>query len=80
MAKISYLKGVQCKSCGKILQGCRGAEMTISTPELCQGCGAHIINKDLNKMSYEVTSLGRDVVIKETRKLFKTYYEVVREF
>lgn len=79
MARISYIEGVQCKACGKILQGSRGAEVTISTPELCQNCGAHLIDMNLEEHSYDITPHGRSVVIKATHKLFTTYYEIVKE-
>lgn len=79
MAKVSYIEGIQCKLCGKILQGNRGAEITTSTPELCQNCGAHLVDMDMENRTYNITSLGRPVIIKATHKLFTTYYEVVRE-
>lgn len=79
MARIEFIQGVQCKRCGKILQGNQGAEITLSTPELCQNCGTHLIDKHINTNSFKTMEGGRNVVIKATHKLFSTIYEVVRE-
>ena len=79
MARIEYIQGVQCKQCGTILQGGRGAEITLSTPELCQNCGAHLIDKHMGTNSFELMADGQSVIIKATHKLFSTIYEVVRE-
>ena len=79
MARIEYIQCVQCKQCGKILQGGRGAEITLSTPELCQNCGAHLIDKNIENATFYTMKGGRDVIIKATHKLFSTVYEVVKE-
>ena len=79
MTKISFIEGVQCRKCGKIAQGNCGAEITLSTPSLCQTCGAFLMVKDTQNATYRLTKDGCGVIIKATKKMFSTTYEVVRE-
>lgn len=72
MAKISFVDGVQCKRCGNIV-----ADLRITTPELCQNCGARIIDKDIADRSFAVVEYGKSVTIKVTSRFFKDTFEVV---
>ena len=79
MAKVEFIEGVCCKQCGKILQSSDGPRMDIYMPELCQNCGAHLININIKDKAYSITENGQAVIIKSTRKLFFRELEVVRE-
>ena len=72
MARIEYVKGIRCKQCGNLI-----ANVTIFTPELCQECGALLIDKDIQDRRYTIEKDGESVVIKATHKLFRDMYEVV---
>lgn len=72
MARIKYVEGVQCTRCGDII-----ANVAINTPELCQECGAHIIDKDIPNRCFTTAKYGKSVTVKVTSKLFTESYEVV---
>lgn len=72
MAKVKYVQGVQCTKCGNII-----IEPRIWTPELCQECGAHVIDKDIQGKEYFLAEYGRSVTVKVTSKLFTELYEIV---
>lgn len=72
MAKIEFREGIQCKKCGDII-----AYVYMFTPDLCQCCGARIIDKNNANKSYKADKDGKDVVVKVTHKFFKDTYEVV---
>ena len=72
MARVKYVEGVQCVKCGNVI-----ASLTIWTPELCQECGAHIIDKDIQSRGFTTAKYGKSVTVKVTSKLFTESYEVV---
>ena len=72
MARVKYVEGVQCTRCGNII-----AELPVGIPELCQECGAHIIDKDIQSRSFTTAKYGKSVTVKVTSKLFTESYEIV---
>lgn len=80
MAKIEFVEGVQCKQCGEIACSNRlGARISIFTSEICQNCGAHIMDMDITARKYNTTEDGRAVIIKITKGFLSEIYEVARE-
>ena len=74
MAKVEFVEGIQCKKCGHMV-----AEINIYTKQLCQECGAHIMDIDLADRSVSKGPDGKWVVIKVTHKLFHNILEFVKE-
>lgn len=75
MARTQFIEGIQCQKCGHML-----AHITVCTSELCQECGAHIVDIDFKDRSYSSAKDGKAIVIKETKRLFRpTIYEFVRK-
>ena len=74
MAKVEFIEGIQCKQCGHMV-----GDMNIYTSELCQQCGARIMEIDLVDRSVSQGPEGKWVAIKVTNKLFRKIYEFVRE-
>ena len=72
MADIEFVEGIRCKRCGKII-----AQPTIFTRELCQGCGAKLIDVNIGRKTYSLLNDAESVTIKVTHKFFKDVYEVV---
>ena len=75
MARIEFIKGVQCKQCGYIV-----GDFDMCTSELCQNCGTHILNIDYAARECEETDNARRIIIKATRRIFRPdIYEFVKE-
>lgn len=72
MANTEFIEGIRCKKCGKII-----AQPTVFTRELCQGCGAKLIDTNINKRTYSLSDNAESVTVKVTHKFFKDIYEVV---
>lgn len=72
MANIEFVKGVRCKRCGEII-----AQPTIFTSELCQGCGAKLIDTNISRRTYSLSDNAESVTIKVIHKFFKDVYKVV---
>lgn len=72
MANIEFVEGVRCKRCGEII-----VQPTIFTRELCQGCGARLIDTNISRRTYSLSNNAESVTIKVTHKFFKDIYEVV---
>ena len=72
MPRVDFIEGIQCKKCGNIV-----AEPTIYTKELCQKCGAKLINMNFVKRTYSLAECGEEITIKRTHKLFHTILERV---
>ena len=72
MANIEFVEGIRCKKCGKII-----AQPTIFTRELCQSCGAKLININIKRKTYSLSNDAESVIIKVTHKFFRDVYEVV---
>lgn len=72
MANIEFVEGVRCKKCGNII-----AQPTIFVKELCQSCGAKLIDINIGRKTYSLSSNAESVTVKVTHKFFKDIYEVV---
>lgn len=72
MASVRFVEGVQCKRCGDFIDTVR-----TNTSELCQNCGARIIEKDMSDNSYSVTDNAKSVTVKVTSRFFKETLEIV---
>lgn len=72
MANTEFVEGIRCKKCGKII-----AQPTVFTRELCQGCGAKLIDTNISKRTYSLSDNAESVTVKVTHKFFKDIYEVV---
>ena len=72
MANIEFVEGIRCKKCGSVI-----AQPTIFTRELCQSCGAKLIDTNINRRTYLLSNNAESVTVKVTHKFFKDIYEVV---
>ncbi len=72
MANVEFCEGIRCKKCGKLI-----VNPTVFTSELCQGCGTKLLDINLARKSYNLTTSGEDVTVKVTHKFFKDIYTVV---
>lgn len=72
MANIEFVEGIRCKKCGNII-----AQPTIFTKELCQNCGAKLIDTNINRRTYSLSDNAESVTVKVTHKFFKDICEVV---
>lgn len=72
MADIEFVEGIICKRCGEII-----AQPTILTRELCQGCGARLMDINISRRTYSLSNNAESVTVKVTHKFFKDIYEVV---
>ena len=71
MAKVEFKSGIKCTQCGNMIVP------KLYSNELCQKCGAHIVNIDIDGMTYSAANKGKDITIKITHKLFHDIYEEV---
>ena len=72
MPRVEFVEGIQCKKCGNII-----ISPTIFTKELCQKCGAQIINMNFAKRTYAPGLYGEEITVKVTHGLFHNTLEKV---
>lgn len=72
MPRVDFVEGIQCRKCGHMI-----VEPTIFTKELCQKCGAKLININVAERTYFVAENAEEITIKRTHKLFHNILERV---
>lgn len=71
MARTELMRGIKCKKCGRM-------DIPPYSHQLCQSCGAFIVEKHDKEKGWIISKDAKIITIKVTHKLFKDILEEVQ--